>query len=309
MDACSATKSVGATLARVHSARYVLASALTGLWRNRTMTGGAIITTAIMLITLAAFLAINDTLNEMVTALGRKSNLIAYVRDDAPPSEISELMRDLQTRTGVGEVRFVSKDAALEIFTARFVDQRDLLDVLQTNPLPASVELRMDDPASLPALADELRQQAHLFDDIVVPLDVVERLIAISNLARVAGTVMVIALTGVAMFVIVNTIRVAVVARRQEIEIMKLVGATDWFVRGPFVIEGALIGVVGAGIAAIVLVVLYAQAAPAVASIISFLPISTDNAFVANLAIFTVLVGLVVGGVGSYFSVRRYLAV
>ena len=79
-------------MARIHSARYVLASALTGLWRNRTMTGGAIITTAIMLITLAAFLAINDTLNEMVTALGRKSNLIAYVRDDAPPSEIAELM-------------------------------------------------------------------------------------------------------------------------------------------------------------------------------------------------------------------------
>ena len=295
--------------ARLNSARYVVTAAFASLWRNRTMSGGAIITTAIMLITLATFLAINDSLNEMVAALGRKSNLIAYVRDDARPSQVQAIMQDLQTRPGVGAVQFVSKDDALEEFKTRFVDQRDLLDVLQSNPLPASVELRMEDPSALPPLAEELRGMGEVFEDVVVPIDVVERLIAISNLARVAGMVIVIALTAVTLFVMVNTIRIAVYARRREIEIMKLVGATDWFVRGPFVIEGAVIGLIGAGIAAIALVVLYAQAAPAMTRIISFLPVSTDATFVRNLAVFTVLVGLVVGSVGSYFSVRRYLAV
>jgi len=90
---------------------------------------------------------------------------------------------------------------------------------------------------------------------------------------------------------------------------MKLVGATDWFVRGPFLIEGAFIGLVGATLAAIALVVLYLQAAPTVTRIISFLPIATDTSFVRNLAVFIVLVGLVVGSIGSYVSVRRYLAV
>ena len=296
-------------MARLHAARYLLGSALTGLWRNRTMTGGAIVTTAIMLITLAGFLAINDTLNQMVTALGRKSNLIAYVRDDARPTRVVEIIEDLRTRPGVGEVQFVSKDDALEIFESRFVDQRDILDVLQSNPLPASVELRLNDPAVVPGLAQELQAMTTVFDDVVVPLDVVEEVIGISNLARVAGSVIIIALTGVTLFVIVNTIRIAVFARRQEIEIMKLVGATDWFVRGPFVAEGAIIGGVGAGIAAIALVVLYAQAAPVVTRIVSFLPLSTDADFVRNLAVFTLLVGLIVGSLGSYFSVRRYLSV
>lgn len=296
-------------MARLRAARYLLGSALTGLWRNRTMTGGAIVTTAIMLITLAGFLAINDTLNQMVTALGRKSNLIAYVRDDARPTRVMEVIEDLRSRPGVGEVQFVSKDDALKIFESRFVDQRDILDVLQSNPLPASVELRLNDPAVVPGLAQELQAMTAVFDDIVVPLDVVEEVIGISNLARVAGSAIIIALTGVTLFVIVNTIRIAVFARRQEIEIMKLVGATDWFVRGPFVVEGAIIGGVGAGIAAIALVVLYAQAAPVVTRIVSFLPLSTDADFVRNLAVFTLLVGLIVGSLGSYFSVRRYLSV
>lgn len=296
-------------LASFHTTRYLVGSALTGLWRNRTMTGGAVVTTAIMLITLAGFLAINDTLNQMVTELGRKSNLIAYIRDDARPTHVTALIKDLRSRPGVREVRFVSKDDALAIFESRFVDQRDILDVLQSNPLPASVELHLNDPAVVPGLAQELQAMTSLFDDVVVPLDIVEEIIGISNLARVAGTAIIISLTGVTLFVIVNTIRIAVFARRQEIEIMKLVGATDWFVRGPFVAEGAVIGTSGGGIAAIVLVAIYAQVTPAVTRIVSFLPVSTDAEFVRNLAVFTLLVGLVVGSLGSYFSVRRYLSV
>jgi len=296
-------------LASFHTTRYLVGSALTGLWRNRTMTGGAVVTTAIMLITLAGFLAINDTLNQMVTELGRKSNLIAYIRDDARPTHVTALIKDLRSRPGVREVRFVSKDDALAIFESRFVDQRDILDVLQNNPLPASVELHLNDPAVVPGLAQELQAMTSLFDDVVVPLDIVEEIIGISNLARVAGTAIIISLTGVTLFVIVNTIRIAVFARRQEIEIMKLVGATDWFVRGPFVAEGAVIGTSGGGIAAIVLVAIYAQVTPAVTRIVSFLPVSTDAEFVRNLAVFTLLVGLVVGSLGSYFSVRRYLSV
>ena len=295
--------------ASIYTLRYVLGSAATGLWRNRTMSVGAIITTTIMLITLAAFLAINDTLNQMVSALGRKSNLIAYVRDDARPSDVTRIIRDLQGRSGVAEVVFVTKEDALRIFQERFTDQADVIDILQANPLPASVELRMENPAVLPSLADELRASSDTFETVVVPLDVVERLIAVSNVSRVAGTAMVIALTGVTLFVVVNTIRVAVYARRQEIEIMKLVGATDWFVRGPFVIEGAFIGVFGATMAAGTMLALYAQVGPSITQIISFLPINTNVDYVRSLALFIVLVGLVVGSIGSYFSVRRYLAV
>ena len=187
--------------ANSYALRYVLGSSFQALWRNRTMSVGAVMTTAVMLVTLAAVLAINDTLNEMVTALGRKSNLIAYVRDDARPSTVRKIMRDLEERPGVGEVMFVSKDDALSAFQERFSDQHDVLDVLQANPLPASVELRMDDPTVLPDLADELRAMDDVFENVAVPLDVVERLISVSNVSRVAGSIMVVALTVVTLFV------------------------------------------------------------------------------------------------------------
>ena len=155
--------------AKLNVLRYILGAAMLGLWRNRTMTLGAVVTTAVMLVTLAAFLAINDTLNEMVTALGRKSNLIAYVRDDARPSRVTAIMQDLEQRPGVGEVVFVTKEDALRVFQERFFDQRDVIDILQANPLPASVELRMDDPAVLPGLADELRGMTEVFESVAVP--------------------------------------------------------------------------------------------------------------------------------------------
>ena len=127
--------------ARFHSTRYVVLAALASLWRNRSMTSGAIATTAIMLITLATFLAINNTLSHILVELGRKSNLIAYVRDDARPSEVTAIIRELRNEPGVGEVNYVSKDDALREFHSRFASQSDLLDLLQSNPLPASVEL------------------------------------------------------------------------------------------------------------------------------------------------------------------------
>ena len=165
----------------------------------------------------------------------------------------------------------------------------------------------MFDPAGALEIAEELRLNTAVVEQVLVRADVVGKLLRISRMARIGGTIVVIALGAVTLFVIFNTIRLAVYSRREEIEIMKLIGATDWFVRGPFVIEGAFIGVVGAGIAAVVFVIGYSNFGPALNSLVAFLPIQTETGFVANLTLFTVLVGVVVGSVGSFFSVRRYL--
>ena len=88
---------------------------------------------------------------------------------------------------------------------------------------------------------------------------------------------------------------------------MKLIGATDWFVRGPFVIEGAVIGFIGAGLSTVIVFAGYARVGPTLESLVSFLPIQTQTGFVTNLALFTLLIGVLIGSIGSYFSVRRYL--
>ena len=294
-------------MARFRTIRYIIGAAFGSMWRNLLTTFTAIITIAIMLIVFSTFLAVNDTLDHMIDALGRRTNLVAYVQDAAPPSEITALVQSVSARADVAEVVFVSREQAADDFRNTLSDLAEILDVIETNPFPASIEVRMADPEGLLPLADELRLQPALIDQVLVRADVVGRLLRVSNLARIGGGILIISLGAVTLFVIFNTIRLAVYSRREEIEIMRLIGATDWFVRGPFVVEGAVIGFIGAGLSAIAVVAGYARVGPTLESLVSFLPIQTQTGFVTNLALFTMLMGVLIGSVGSYFSVRRYL--
>lgn len=294
-------------MARFRTIRYIIGAAFGSMWRNLLTAFTAIITIAIMLIVFSTFLAVNDTLDHMIDALGRRTNLVAYVQDAAPPSEVTALVQSVSARADVAEVVFVSREQAAADFRDTLSDLAEILDVIETNPFPASIEVRMADPEGLLPLADELRLQPALIEQVLVRADVVGRLLQVSNLARIGGGILIISLGAVTLFVIFNTIRLAVFSRREEIEIMKLIGATDWFVRGPFVVEGAVIGFIGAGLSAIAVVAGYARVGPTLESLVSFLPIQTQTGFVTNLALFTMLMGVLIGSVGSYFSVRRYL--
>ncbi len=139
--------------------------------------------------------------------------------------------------------------------------------------------------------------------------DVVDNLLRITRFARLAGLVMVFSLAGVTLFVIMNTIRLAVYARRREIEIMKLVGATDWFIRWPFVLEGVLYGLAGAAIAVVLVDAVYEPMQVQFLSLVQFLPVNLDPALPLKLSALTAAVGIGVGAAGSYMSVRRFLDV
>jgi cell division transport system permease protein len=168
--------------------------------------------------------------------------------------------------------------------------------------------VRLRDAGKIGALRDSLRSDP-VVEEIPLQQDVVDNLVRLTRFARLAGTVMVLGLVGVTLFVIMNTIRVAVYSRRQEIEIMKLVGATDWFIRWPFVLEGMLYGLLGAAIVAAVVAVAYGPVEAQFMSLVQFLPVNFDPAFPLKLCGMTVLVGAAVGAAGSYLSVRRFLDV
>lgn len=300
-------RSAVATVARLRTIRYIIGAAFGSMWRNLITTIAAITTISIMLIVFSTFLAVNDTLDRMIDALGRRTNLVAYIQDDAPPSQVTALVQAISSRPDVAEVVFVSRDQAAAEFRNTLSELAEILDIIETNPFPASLEVRMSDPEGLLPLADELRLQPALVEQVLVRADVVGRLLRVSRIARLGGGILIISLGAVTLFVIFNTIRLAVFSRREEIEIMKLIGATDWFVRGPFVIEGAVIGFIGAGLSSIAVIVGFARVGPTLESLVSFLPIQTQAGFVTNLALFTLFVGVLIGSVGSYFSVRRYL--
>lgn len=275
------------------------------MWRNRLTTVAAIITTTVMLLVFGLFLAANDTLERMVDALGRRTNMVVYLRDDASPIWIAEKVVELWDRPDVAEVIFVTRQQAADNLRESLSELGEVLDVIGENPLPASIEVRMEDPENILILAEEFRSESEHVDEVLVRADVISRLLQASRLVTIGGALMLILLALVTLLVIINTIRLAVHSRRREIEVMKLLGATDWFVRGPFLIEGAVIGLVGSVIAALLTLIVYIQVVPVVNSLISFLPVRTAGLYWVNLAFFIVLMGLVIGTLGSYFSVRN----
>jgi cell division transport system permease protein len=288
--------------------RYAVVTAAVNFWRHRTMSAAAVFAAAVMMLMLNGFVIVVSNLNVAMGALEQKVNLIAYLKEEASPAELARLSERLRANPLVAEVTYLSKDDAMARLKQQLADRKDLLEMVTGNPLPASVEVRLRDTGRIADLAAQLRGEP-LVEDVALQQDVVDNLLRITRYARVAGLAMVLGLMGITLFVIVNTIRLAVYARRQEIEIMKLVGATDWFIRWPFVLEGVLCGLIAAAVTTLVVGAGYQPAQQQFLSLVQFLPVNLDPSFPLKLAALTAAVGVSIGAAGSYISVRRFLDV
>ncbi|HEU5316570.1 MAG TPA: permease-like cell division protein FtsX [Chloroflexota bacterium] len=288
--------------------RYAVSTAAVNFWRHRAMSLAAVFAAAVMMLMLNGFVIVVSNLNVALGALEQKVNVIAYLRDDAPAAEVTRMQERLRANPLVAEVSYLTKDDAMARLKQQLADRRDLLEMVTGNPLPASVEVRLKDANRIADLAAQLRKESAV-EDVTLQQDVVDNLLRITNFARVAGVVMVAGLIGITLFVIVNTIRLAVYARRQEIEIMKLVGATDWFIRWPFVLEGVICGLSGALLTSALVGAAYEPMQVQFLSLVQFLPVNLDADFPLRLAGLTAAVGIAIGAAGSYISVRRFLDV
>jgi cell division transport system permease protein len=183
--------------------------------------------------------------------------------------------------------------------------REDLTRYLDSNPLYASLEVKLVDPGNVRAVGDALRADPNIRNVINIE-DLVERVLTVTNILRTAGTVVLVIVGIIVLFIIVNTIRLAVVARAEEIEIMRLVGASDAFIRWPFVFEGAFVGLLGALLA---LGVLAAVADPIGGFMVEFfrvLPLQFGT-LTRDLVALVLGAGLGLGVLGSWVSVRTYL--
>jgi cell division transport system permease protein len=289
-------------------ARYAGTTAAVNFWRHRTMSAAAVFAAAVMMLMLNGFVVVVSNLNVALGALEQKVNVIAYLRDEVTAAEASALRDRLRANPEVLEATYLSKDDAMARLKGQLADRADLLDMVTGNPLPASVEVRLREAGRIAGFAGQLRGEPGV-EEVALQQDVVDNLLRITRFARLAGLVMVLGLAGITLFVIVNTIRLAVYSRRREIEIMKLVGATDWFIRWPFVLEGVLYGLIGATLAVLVVEAAYRPVQGQFLSIVRFLPVNLDPAFPLKLSGLTAAVGVAIGAAGSYISVRRFLDV
>ena len=278
-----------------------------GFWRNAVMSLAATATMVLMLLLLAGFWIIQTGLLSVLEFTEEKVQVVGYVQPNAQEDQIAALQADLEAMAEVESVAFVSRDDALERFRASMAAQgrADLTRYLDSNPLYASLEVELVDPTNFRAVGDALRADP-IIRNVINIEDLVDNLTAVTNVLRTAGTVVLMVVAVIVLFIIVNAIRLAVVARADEIEIMRLVGASDAFIRWPFVFEGAFVGLLGALVA---LGALAAVAEPIngfMVDMFRVLPLQFGT-LTRDLVVLVLGAGVGLGVLGSWVSVRTYL--
>lgn len=291
---------------------YVLAAAWHGFSRNPFMSVASTLTVALMLVLLAFFVVTDRGLQSAVALLEQKVELVLYLSDDAKISQILELRARVEKDPAVARVDYVSKEDALQRLKELAATRADIgpIEEIGSNPLPASLEVKLAKAQESRRVATELRAEvgSGIVTEVVDNPEVVDQLLTITRVLSIGGLVVLGMMLFVTLFIIVNTIRIAVHARRDEIEIMQLVGATDRLISAPFVLEGMLVGIFGAALA---LVVLVGAAGPVTTSLVKFLdilPVSLGPNFLAQLAAGVFGFALLMGAGGASISIRAHLS-
>jgi len=292
-------------------ALYIVNSAVQGFLRNPAMSIASTLTVTLMLTLFAFFMTTDRGLQAAVTVLEGKVELALFIDDNAKVSDVLALKARIEADPSVARVDYVTKEQALQRLQDIAANRPDFaLADISTNPLPASLEIKMADAHQARTLAENLRAEIGkgVVYDVVDNPQVVDELLTITRVLSVGGIAILGMMLFVALFVIVNTIRIAVHARRDEIEIMQLVGASDWFVRWPFILEGMIVGFLGALVS---LAILFAASGPVtsvMASFLDVLPVNFGADFAVQLATSVFGVALLVGAGGATLSVRTHLA-
>jgi len=284
-------------------------------WRNKWLSSAAISMVSLAIFGITSLLLANVLINSLIDDLEGKIDVSVYFKLDTAEEDILQVRNDLVELAEVKSVEYVSTDEALTRFKQRHKDNEVLmqsLDELDTNPLEASLNIKAKETSQYETIASFFNQGNYqsIIDKInyLENKDVITRLASITRTIRQVGIVVLLILALLAILVTYNTIRLTIYSARKEIKVMKLVGASNWFVRGPFIIEGALYGVIAALIALLVMYPLLWYLSP---KITAYLP-GTDlfYFFQVNLIVlflFNVIIGVVLGIASSLVAIRRYL--
>jgi cell division transport system permease protein len=278
-----------------------------GFWRNALMSLAATLTMVLMLLLLAGFFILQNVLLASLAFVEEKVQVVAYVENTATQDQVDTLIARIGAMPETASVEFVSREQALEEFRATQEAQgrEDLTQYLESNPLYASVNVRLTSPSGLAAVTTALDDDP-IVKNVLNIEALVNRVVTVTTFVRTAGAVMVVIVGVIVLFIIVNTIRLAVVARAEEIEIMRLVGASDAFIRWPFVFEGALVGLLGALVTLGLLGLAAEPLSQAMVGFFNVLPLQLGSVG-RDTAALVLATGLGLGVLGSWVSVRTYL--
>lgn len=295
----------------------ILKNGFQNFWRQRLT---SVATLTVMLLAILAFLSLlvsNVVAKAALNSIQDKIDISVYFKTSAPEDEILRLKKSLEELGEVKVVEYVSKDKALEIFKERHIDDTTItqsIDILGNNPLPASLNIKAKDPGQYSLIASYLK--SNFLDQYIDEVnyaenqEVIDRLASIISISRQAGFVLTIILAVVATIVVFNTILLAIYSNREGIEIMRLVGASNMFIRGPYIVEGVIYGTLSAVFGTMVFLPITYFISPYLKIFIPSMNLA--QYFISNIFVlfsYQLLFGIGIGIISSLIAVRRYLKV
>ena len=294
---------------RFSTKQYFIKETYKSIRRNGFMSFASISTVAVSLLVLGMFLMIFLNTNNLAQYLENQVQISVYMQDSATDKELASVKDKLTKMPGVVKVTQVNKQQALERFKKRLGDQEQLLNSLgKENPFPNSFEVQVDNPDRIKVLTPQIGQLPKV-ETAKFGQEVVEHLFQLTKILRLGGIVLVVFLALATLFIISNTIRLTVFARRKEVIIMKYVGATDWFIRWPFLLEGMTLGFFGAVVAFVLINSIYASLLDRIHATLAFLPLLPTSPLLLYVDLFLLAAGTGIGALGSYISLRKFLRV
>ena len=296
--------------------KRVLKAGCVSFFRNGWLSTATIIVMSLMLFVMGNLIFVSAFAATALKMFQSKIDVTVYFTGDAQEGQILAIKKEIESIPHVGEVSYLSKDAAFADFREQHKNNAFIasaLDEIGTNPLEATLNIRADNPANYAAISDFLLKKNYPIVDKINYFenkDVIERLTATVGTVRAAGAVIAFVLAFVAILVTFNTIRLAIYTVREEIGIMRLVGATQWFIRGPFLVSGVLYGI---GAAIIVTLIFFPMTWMLSPKIMLMLPgFDLFRYFLTNFfEFFIVMVGcsMVLGVLSSAIAMRKYLKI
>lgn len=291
---------------------YLLGEGFRNVFHNKKSSGASLAIMCATMLIFGLFFMIIENLNNAVETLETQQGIQVFIQKTATDAQMEQIGEQIQAIDGVNKVTFVSKEDALNQTKEKLKDKQALIAGWdESNPFKASYLVTLTDLKLSSQVQDEIKKIDNI-DSIQSRDETINGLVAIANGVRIVSAVILTLLVLISIFIIGNTIKLTVHARRKEISIMKYVGATDSFIRWPFVIEGIIIGIVAALLSILVLEIAYSLITNAAAnSIISTMGIKllsfTD--MTTLLVIVYMVLGIGIGALGSSISMRKYLQV
>ncbi|MEI6510280.1 MAG: permease-like cell division protein FtsX, partial [bacterium] len=290
----------------IRLSRKILVETWLNVRRNGVYSVACIAVAGISLLVFGIFLLLDGSVNNLVRNFEERVGVSAYLKETVTPSMAAELQAKVVTWPQVEAVNYVSQEEAMDALKRDLAGFEDVLTSLMVNPLPASLEIKPKSPQVTAALVAQLKAIPEI-EEVQYDAAIVDRLIAFASYFRIAGILISLLFVASTWFLLSSSIRMTVYARKEEIEIMKLVGATDSYIRYPFIIEGIFYGLVGAIIAGVLLVPVRSVLVASLQQLSFMSAMAPDSTYQIWIILVLVAVGSFLGAISANLSIRRFL--